>query len=225
MLIIGVDEAGRGPLAGPVTVGAFAAEEKTGKKILKNIFGGKLRDSKKLTPKRREEIYKEFLKMKKAGEIDFKVAHSSPAMIDKRGISWAINLGIKKCLEKLEHENQNYNGAHCNQKKCGVIRLDGGLKAPAKFKKQETIIKGDEKDVWIACASVVAKVSRDRLMCRLAKKFPKFYFDVHKGYGTSLHYRLIRKFGLSEIHRKTFLKNLILSPSTRRMGREKSNNS
>jgi ribonuclease HII len=88
------------------------------------------------------------------------------------------------------------------------IRLDGLLKAPPKFKNQKTIIKGDEKDVFIACASIVAKVSRDRLMCQLAKKYPKYSLEIHKGYGTLLHRNLIKKHGLSPLHRKSFCKNL-----------------
>ena len=86
------------------------------------------------------------------------------------------------------------------------IRLDGLLKAPKEFKNQKTIIKGDEKDVFIACASIVAKVSRDNLMCKLALKYPQYNFETHKGYGTLLHRHLIKKLGLSEIHRKSFCK-------------------
>jgi ribonuclease HII len=75
---------------------------------------------------------------------------------------------------------------------------------PDKYINQKTIIKGDEKDVFIACASIVAKVSRDRLMCRLALKYPNYALEIHKGYGTKLHYSLLQKHGLSKIHRKSF---------------------
>ena len=194
-LIIGVDEAGRGPLAGPISVGAFGAEKKMEKWLLKNIFNNKLRDSKKLSPKKREEIYKKFCKLKKENKISFSVSHISNKIIDKRGLTYAINLGIKKSLNISE-----FFGSEIS------VRLDGLLKAPKEFKNQKTIIKGDEKDVFIACASIVAKVSRDRLMCRLAKKFPQYSFEIHKGYGTALHYKLIKKYGISPLHRKSFLK-------------------
>src|SRR3989344_4808776 len=167
--VYGIDEAGRGPLAGPVSVGVFGAEKKMEKWLLKNIFENKLRDSKKLSPNK---------------------------IIDENGISKAVRLGISKSLSP-------------KVLKC-KIRLDGLLKAPPKFKNQKTIIKGDEKNVFIACASIVAKVSRDRLMCQLAKKYPKYGFEIHKGYGTVLHRTLIKKYGLSVIHRKTFCKNLTI---------------
>lgn len=199
-LIIGIDEAGRGPLAGPVTVGCFGAEEKLGKWILKNIFDNKLRDSKKLSARKREEIYKKLLKLKKSGKVYFAVSHISNKVIDKIGISKAVQKGVNRSLKKLEHKNLNHKGRPC-------CLLDGLLKAPKEFKNQKTIIKGDEKDVFIACASIVAKVSRDRLMCRFAKKYPVYHFEIHKGYGTALHLSLIKKHGLSALHRVSFCKS------------------
>jgi len=199
-LIIGIDEVGRGPLAGPVTVGAFTAEKKMKKWLLKNIFDNKLRDSKKLSQKKREEIYKKLLLLKKQGEVFFAVFYASNKMIDKKGISFSIKKGITSCLKKLQHIS-NYTGLPC-------VYLDGGLKAPAEFKNQKTIIKGDEKDVFIACASIVAKVSRDRLMYRLASKYPHYALEIHKGYGTKLHYSLLKKHGLSPLHRKSFCKKI-----------------
>jgi len=194
--IIGIDEAGRGPLAGPVSVGIFSAEKKLEKWILKNIFENKLRDSKKLSPKKREEIYKKFCLLKTEGKVSFAVSHISNKVIDKKGISYAINYAIKNLLVNTKRSASN------------MIRLDGSLKAPPEFKNQKTIIKGDEKDVFIACASIVAKVCRDRLMCQFAKKYPKYKFEIHKGYGTLLHRILIKKYGLSPLHRKSFCKNL-----------------
>lgn len=205
--IIGIDEAGRGPLAGPITLSAFLAPSNLHNKLIK-ILGGKIKDSKQFSSKRREEIYKEFLKLKSktprlsSGQVFFSVSHVSNKIIDKKGISYATRLGIKRSLKKLEHKDQKNKGRPCS------VRLDGSLKAPKEFKNQKTIIKGDEKDVFIACASIVAKVCRDRLMCRLAKKYPRYSLEIHKGYGTKLHYKLIRKFGISEIHRKSFCKNL-----------------
>lgn len=197
-LIIGIDEAGRGPLAGPVTVGVFGAEEKMGKWLLKNTFENKLRDSKKLSEKKREEIYKKFLELKKNHKINFSVSHISNKIIDKIGISKAVEIGIKKCLKNLEIENYKLK-----------IKLDGLLKAPIQYPDQETIIGGDAKNIFIACASIVAKVSRDKLMCRLVKKYPNYGFEIHKGYGTALHRQLIQKYSLSSIHRQSFCKNLI----------------
>ena len=197
--IIGIDEAGRGPLAGPVTVGAFSGEERVGKWIVKHIFNTKLRDSKKLSHNKREEIYKQLLELKLAGKVDFAIAHSTPKIIDKIGISKAIKNCIKSSLSKLTKMSDRTKL---------LIRLDGLLKAPQEFKNQKTIIKGDGKDVFIACASIVAKVTRDRLMCKLAQKYPHYSLEIHKGYGTKIHRDLIRKFGLSEAHRKCFCKKL-----------------
>lgn len=201
--IIGIDEAGRGPLAGPVSIGAFKAKKEMGRWLLKNVFQNKLRDSKKLSSQKREEIYKKFLILKKEGKIYFTVSHISNKIIDKEGITYATKLGIKKCLNSIEFSD--------NEKVMGgvFLRLDGLLKAPIKFENQETIIKGDEKDVFIACASIVAKVSRDNFMKVLTKKYPSYGFEIHKGYGTTLHYRFLKKFGLSDAHRKTFCKNLL----------------
>lgn len=198
--VVGIDEAGRGPLAGPVTVGVFGAEQKIEKWLLRNIFDNKLRDSKKLSPQKREEIYKKFVELKKINKIYFSVAHISNKIIDKKGISFAIKKGISDGLKKLHH-TLNYTGLPC-------VYLDGGLKAPREFKNQKTIIKGDEKEVFIACASIVVKVLRDRLMSRLGSKYAHYRFETHKGYGTKLHYSLIQKHGLSEIHRKSFCKKL-----------------
>lgn len=198
-VIVGVDEVGRGPLAGPITLAVFAASKDFKNKLIK-ILGGKVKDSKRLSPKRREEIYKQLKKLHHKSKNDnghlccfFAVSHISNKIIDKKGISYATRLGIKRCLANFTPEFQ--------------ILLDGGLKAPGKYKNQKTIIKGDEKDVFIACASIVAKVRRDHLMCRLGSKSPLYAFQIHKGYGTALHYKLIKKHGLSEWHRKSFLKN------------------
>lgn len=208
--IIGVDEAGRGPLAGPVTVGVFCAEAGLKNKLIK-ILGvptslslrgaSRVRDSKQLSPDKREQIFKILNELKMKGEVDFAIAHSSPKMIDSIGISKCIKNCIVVVLNKLDHMKKA-NGHHCH------IRLDGSLKAPAEFKKQKTIIKGDANDVFIACASIVAKVSRDRLMCRLAKKFSLYKFEIHKGYGTAAHKELIKKHGLSGLHRATFCANI-----------------
>jgi ribonuclease HII len=201
MNVIGIDEAGRGPLAGPVTVGAFGADEKTGKWIIKNIFDGRLRDSKKLSEKQREDMYKKLKQLKNRGKVNFSFVHISNKVIDKKGITAAVIFGVRTSLVKLHH-TPNYNGHHC------MVRLDGLLKAPTEYTEQKTIIKGDERDVFIACASIVAKVERDRLMCKIAKKYPDYNFDTHKGYGTRAHRAAILKIGLSSHHRASYCKNI-----------------
>lgn len=183
--IVGIDEAGRGPLAGPVTVGAVAMP------YGKTAFRG-IRDSKKLSPKRREAWFRFF---KDNPRIKYSVSSVSHSIIDKRGISYALRLAVSRCVEKLEFRPK-------------MILLDGSLFAPERYN-QKTIIKGDEKIPIIAAASIVAKVTRDRKMIRLAKKYPKYSFHIHKGYGTLLHRRLLKKHGLSEIHRKSFCTRLL----------------
>lgn len=197
--IIGVDEAGRGPLAGPVSVGVFKAPKNLKNKLIK-ILGGKIKDSKKLSPNQRYTIYRTLFELRKEKRVDFVVSHISNKVIDKIGISKAVQKGINLSLKKLDHTPTN-NGSHC-----WYVRLDGLLKAPQEFKNQKTIIKGDEKDIFIACASIVAKVERDQLMTKLAKKYPDYRFEIHKGYGTEKHRNLIKRFGLSPIHRKSFCK-------------------
>jgi ribonuclease HII len=117
-------------------------------------------------------------------------------VIDKRGIVYAIKFGMNKCLEKL--------GAKVGDK----IFLDGSLRAPVEFTNQETIIKGDEKVAVISLASICAKVTRDKYMKNLGEKYPEYKFEVHKGYGTKAHYDVINKYGLTEVHRQSFLKGL-----------------
>lgn len=198
--IVGVDEAGRGPLAGPIALSAFMAPHNFRNKLIK-ILGGKIKDSKRFSSKRREEIYKELKKLRSENQVSFFVSHVSNMVIDKKGITYATKLGIKRCVNKLHYILQNSKGTFS-------VRLDGLLRAPEEYKNQKTIIGGDGKNIFIACASIVAKVHRDRLIHRLAKKYPEYGFEIHKGYGTALHYRLIKKHGLSEIHRKSFCKNL-----------------
>ncbi len=193
--IIGIDEVGRGPLAGPVAVCAFKMPVKFNTKQF-----GELKDSKKLAPEKREEIFARLKELKTprggASGIDYFVCYESAKRIDKIGISKAIRNCLEKALAKL----------NVKPNECKVL-LDGGLKAPEKYKNQKTIIKGDEKERTIAFASIVAKVSRDTLMCRLAKKYPKYNFEIHKGYGTKKHCEAIRKNGLSAEHRRSFCEN------------------
>jgi ribonuclease HII len=185
--IVGIDEAGRGPLAGPVAVGAVRMK-KGGEKALLGI-----KDSKKLSEGARLSWFKIAEEAKRSGEIDFAVSLVSERMIDKKGISFAINLGIKRCLDKLR------------AKESDIVFLDGSLHAPEEFVHQETIIKGDEKVAVISLASICAKVTRDRYMQRMSKKYPEYGFEIHKGYGTKRHMDAINKYGKKDIHRLSFI--------------------
>ena len=191
----GIDEAGRGPLAGPVSVAVF------GTKNGFNIKGfPKGKDSKKMSEKEREKWMGIFEYEKKNRNIFFEQAFFSAKVIDKKGIVFAINSAMKKCLKKLEKVGLD---------KDSMILLDGALLAPSEFLSQKTIIKGDEKEKVIACASIIAKVKRDKLMIKLSKKYPDYGLDIHKGYGTLKHRQAIKKLGLSPIHRKTFCKSFL----------------
>lgn len=209
--LVGVDEAGRGPLAGPVSVAAFAIP------LLKSHFNSKngaentnwqnyrsetsivgVKDSKKLSEKQREEWYAKFLKLQKEGKVIFTCSLVSASVIDKQGIVVAIRLGVKRSLSRLNLEPRfNLDNV--------TVLLDGSLKAPPEYKDQKTIIHGDDIEPIISAASVVAKVTRDRYMKKLAKKYPGYGLEIHKGYGTKAHYDVLKKIGLSEMHRKSFL--------------------
>jgi ribonuclease HII len=199
--VIGIDEAGRGPLAGPVSVGAVLFErdeyEKFKKENKETLAG---RDSKKLSEKKREEWFENIESRQGkalAGEFNFSVGFSSNKVIDTKGIVPAISIAIEKIFSEF-----NKKPEEC------LVLLDGNLKAPEEFKNQETIIKGDEKEPVISLASIVAKVSRDRYIVDLSKKYPEYGFEKHKGYGTKVHYEKIRKHGLCTIHRRSFLRKL-----------------
>ncbi len=191
--IVGIDEAGRGPLAGPVVVGAvMARREHLGE--LRRRFA-KVRDSKRLSPQKREQW---LARMQAAcGEdiLEFKVSFIGVSTIDRHGIRFAVAKGIRSLLARLG----------CREDAVKIL-LDGGLKAPKQFRVQETIIGGDDKEFLIALASIAAKVARDKKMEALARRYPEYSLDVHKGYGTPDHYKRISRYGISDIHRRSFLK-------------------
>jgi ribonuclease HII len=206
--LIGIDEAGRGPLAGPVAVGAFAVRFKNAKNLLKMFKGA--RDSKKMTGAAREAVFLEIKKAEKAGLVYFAVSYSSAKMIDEKGIVPAIKSALNRSLKKIENFSLRSDlstqvGPELND--CQVL-LDGSLKAPLRYVNQKTIIGGDNIEPVISLASICAKVLRDRKMKRLAKKYPHYGFEVHKGYGTKTHYKAIKKHGFSKEHRKSFLKGI-----------------
>ena len=186
---IGIDEVGRGPIAGPVAVGAFVFLKPESKKLFRGV-----KESKQLSEMKREEWFEKILDAQKKDLIDFCVTFQSEKVIDTKGISFAI----KKCLET------SLNSLEIDPEKALVL-LDGGLKAPIEYKHQKTIIKGDVKEMTIALASICAKVMRDRMMKKQAVKHPYYGFEIHKGYGTKRHYEMLHKYGLTALHRRSFL--------------------
>ena len=195
--LIGIDEVGRGPIAGPVAVGAFCISNKNLPKV-RRIFKG-VKESKQLSEDKRESWFGIIEQTRKLKLVDFAVTFQSEKVIDTKGLSFAIKNALKISLNSVTSKSK----VKPNQVK---VLLDGGLKAPTEYINQKTIIKGDEKEMVIALASICAKVLRDRKMNLLAKKHPKYGFEKHKGYGTRAHYDAIRKHGQLYLHRKSFLK-------------------
>ncbi|MFA6404968.1 MAG: ribonuclease HII [Candidatus Paceibacterota bacterium] len=190
--IIGIDEVGRGPLAGPVAVGAFAVKSKA---VLRRFKG--VKDSKQLSEKQREK-WMSMIDSDRPLLYDYVVSLVDAKTIDRVGIVKAIQMAINSCLRKLE--KRGFATFHSK------ILLDGSLKAPTKFKDQKTIIRGDAKEAIIALASICAKVKRDRHMKRISKKYTEYGLEIHKGYGTKSHYMALKKYGPCKEHRLTFLK-------------------
>lgn len=182
--ICGVDEAGRGPLAGPVCAAAVILPEGA-------VIEG-LDDSKKLTEKKREKLYD----IIKETAVAYSVAYGTLEEIETVNILEATYLAMNRAIEGLSV-------------KPDFALIDGnrvprGIKIPC-----ETIVKGDSKSISVAAASVLAKVTRDRLMLEYDKKYPEYNFKKHKGYGTKEHTELIKQYGPCEIHRLSFLKNIL----------------
>lgn len=196
--LIGIDEVGRGPLAGPVCVGLVAIEKKNAKKILSKFSA--LRDSKKMNEKNRKEIYESVLKKQSSGDIIFEIQKCSAKEIDKIGISKCI----KKCIE-TGLKNLEKKGIHGGNTE---VRLDGALRAPSTYPNQKTIIRGDDSEKIISLASVLSKVYRDNLMIKLHKKLPQYNLAQNKGYGTKAHIKAIKSNGMTLDHRKSFCKNI-----------------
>lgn len=192
---MGVDEAGRGPLAGPVAVAAVAAPREIYKRRM-TVFKG-VKDSKKLTPASRQKWFGKIKEMAERGKIIYAVSFCGNKTIDEKGINEAVSISVGRVLKKIAIKPS-----------LALILLDGGMKASGKWLNQKTIIGGDDKESIIAAASVAAKVKRDKKMKGMAKKYPHYNFAVNKGYGTKEHILLIKKHGLSKVHRKSFYKAL-----------------
>jgi len=191
--ILGVDEAGRGPLAGPVAVGVVMAAADF------DFLAAfpHLNDSKKLSEKKREALFELLLERERAGDIRFCVKSVSASDIDRGGIAKAVHSSVHAGIKKLSPTPENVR-----------VYLDGSLHAPEGYA-QETVIGGDALIPAIMLASVAAKVSRDRLMVKLAEEYPGYGFEVHKGYGTKAHQEAIRTLGLSAEHRRSFCRNIV----------------
>lgn len=192
--IIGIDEVGRGPLAGPVYVCGCAMTESDYKKMKRQG----LNDSKKMTEGSREKWSQYAIDLKNKNKLRFVVESQSAKSIDKIGINNAISRCITKIMQKLD----------IDAKDCKVL-LDGGLKAPSRYLKQQTIIKGDQTKKIISLASVIAKVSRDALMVKLNKKYRGYSWDMNKGYGTKAHREAIISIGITPEHRISYLSRIL----------------
>lgn len=197
-LIYGIDEAGRGPIAGPLSVAVVKVEdvealrEDFDTEPLSFMLASPFKDSKKLSEKRRDAIFEYILQ---AQHIKYEHIFLSAKYIDKHGISEALQKAVADLLLQI--------GAAPSES----VILDGALKAPDIYN-WKSVTKGDEKFIEVALASVVAKVLRDRYMIEIAKKYPGYYFEKHKGYGTKAHFDALRKLGVTHEHRLSFLKKL-----------------
>ncbi|MCR4595004.1 MAG: ribonuclease HII [Clostridiales bacterium] len=182
--ICGIDEAGRGPLAGPVYAATVILP------LGLEIPG--LNDSKKLSEKKREELFDVITE----NAVSWAVGTADEKEIDEINILNATFLAMKRAVEGLSV-------------KADYALVDGNRYPHIGNIKEETVIKGDGKVMSIAAASIIAKVSRDRYMLEMANEYPQYQFEKHKGYGTKLHYEMIEKYGISPIHRKSFLKKIL----------------
>lgn len=181
-LICGVDEAGRGPLAGPVCAAAV---------ILPRGFEIEgLNDSKKLSEKKRDELFDVI----KDNAVSYGIAFASVEEIEQLNILSATMLAMNRAISQLKPQPQ-------------LALIDGNRNKEIEINSQ-CVVKGDSKCADIAAASILAKVSRDRYMLEMAKKYPEYHFEKHKGYGTKLHYEALREYGPSEIHRLSFLRKM-----------------
>ena len=185
-IVVGIDEAGRGPLAGSVIACAITVPEFQ----ISNFKFQNIKDSKKLISKKREEIYE---MLKQNPNIEWGIGRVSEKVIDRINILEATKLAMKRAVKNLERKCSNAD----------FLLIDGNFGINLDVS-QKSIIKADEKVFSCAAASIVAKVFRDRMMLKYHKKYPKYAFDKHKGYPTKFHRQIIKQCGFCKIHRKTF---------------------
>jgi ribonuclease HII len=183
--VIGLDEAGRGPLAGPVVAAAVRIK---GRREVFQSFENEIKDSKKLTSQKRERLYEELVQSK---QIEKGVGVVFPELIDKINILEATKLAMKNALINFEHRES-------------ILLIDGNFKINLDWR-QKAVIRGDETILECSFASVIAKVERDRIMLDYHKKYPFYGFIRNKGYGTEEHRRAILRHGICPIHRRSFI--------------------
>ena len=188
--VVGIDEVGRGPIAGPVSVCVCAVPAS----LYRGALWKGLTDSKNMTQKNRATWFAKAKDMQREGKMRFAVVHASNNVIDTKGITKAIQTCIDRGLKKIALDPSEVK-----------VFLDGGLKASRDYKRQTTVIRGDSSEKIISFASVVAKETRDAYMQRLHKQHPFYDWKNNKGYGTKAHYRAIAAYGLTTFHRKSFL--------------------
>jgi ribonuclease HII len=192
-VVVGLDEAGRGALCGPVVAAAvmvkFKIQNAKCKMKIQNLkLLREIRDSKKLTSQKRKELYRRIVK---CPFIEWGIGKVSEKVIDKINIFEATKLAMKRAIKNLK-------------KKPDFLILDGNFKLDLPIL-QKSIVKGDEKVLSCAIASIIAKVTRDKIMEKYAEKFPEYGFEKHKGYPTKFHLKMLKKYGPCKIHRKSFL--------------------
>lgn len=189
--IVGLDEAGRGALAGPVTAAAITVWQilSPKAKIPKELK--EVNDSKKLSPKKREELYQIITNYP---QIEWGIGRAGPRVIDRINILEATKLAMKRSIKSLERKTS---------RKSKHLILDGNSKIDLPVS-QQSIVKADEKIFSCAIASIIAKVTRDRAMQRYHQKYSQYGFDRHKGYPTKHHKKMLKKHGICKIHRKSF---------------------
>lgn len=181
--VCGVDEAGRGPLAGPVFAAAVI--------LPKGLDELGLNDSKKLTAKKRDVLFDVIIEK----AVSYFIASANEREIDEYNILGATKLAMRRAVSSLSVSSD-------------YALIDGNA-SPELDISEELVIKGDTKSISIMAASILAKVSRDRYMLKLAEEYPQYALEKHKGYPTELHYERLRQYGISPIHRKSFLKKFI----------------
>lgn len=182
-LVCGVDEAGRGPLAGPVCAAAVV--------LPKGLILEDVNDSKKLTEKKREALFDVITEQ----ALEWSIAFATVEEIEEINILNAAMLAMKRAVEELKNP-------------VDFAIIDGNRKPPLEID-CEAVVKGDAKSMSVAAASILAKVSRDRILRQYAVDYPQYGFEKHKGYGTKVHVEALKKYGPCEVHRPSFLKKIL----------------